>query len=306
MSEHSYIVNPKTSNIMKKNFTFSGFSWSRKATALTLAGILFFMAVVLISCYKFRSIGQPSTGYTNSYFDVPIVGQRDDDPGLGDDEWATTLQNIGLFGVMLPVGWTVDNNIPYTIISKNPSLNNTGFLIYDADHSETLKDSIPAMPGYYWWGAITDRIAELTSLDSFYFTPRIRTDGKTGSFFLRYAVGDRDYWDRDPADRYNYGGGLSDPMGISISSNVGVADLLAKANVSLYPNPTRGIMHVKLKGYRQEVITMNVYNSAGKVVRTDEILSAESEFDLSDLPKGAYIVELRNGSYHSRSRIILN
>jgi hypothetical protein len=76
---------------------------------------------------------------------------------------------------MLPEGWTVEDSIPYTIISENPSLNNTGFLIYDPVHSKTLKDSIPAMPGYYWWGAITDRIAELTSLDSFYFAPRIIT-----------------------------------------------------------------------------------------------------------------------------------
>ncbi len=290
---------------MKTFFTRNPFAGNKKSTLVALAVIIFVTAAVFAGCYKFRTIYQPSSAYTNSYFDVPIVCQRDDDPGLGDDEWANTLQNIGLFGVMLPEGWTVEDSIPYTIISENPSLNNTGFLIYDPVHSKTLKDSIPAMPGYYWWGAITDRIAELTSLDSFYFAPRIITDGKTGSFFLRYAVGDKDYWDRNPADRYNYGGGLSDPISISISSNVGVVELLSKANVSVYPNPTEGILHISLNGYKHEVIRMNILNSAGKVVKSDLIYKASNEYNLTGLPKGIYFVELSNGAHKSSSKIIL-
>ena len=289
---------------MKRRFTLSRFSESKK-TLLSLAGILFLISVVLIGCYQFRSINQPSTGYTNSYFDVPIVAERDNDPNLGDDEWANTLQNIGLFGVMIPNGWTVDDSIPYTIISKNPLLNNTGFLIYNAAHSQTLQDTIPAFPGYYWWGAITDRIAELTSLDSFYFTPRIRTDGQIGTFTLRYAIGDKDYWDRNPADQYNYGGGLSDPIGITISQSVGTEELLSKANVSLYPNPTDGIVNVKLEGYKAEVVNVRIYNVSGQVVMTAEMLSSTGRFDLSGMPKGIYVVELSNGSHQSRTKILL-
>jgi hypothetical protein len=266
---------------------------------------LFVISVFFIGCYQFRSINQPSEGYTNSYFDVPIVAERDNDPGLGDPEWANELKNIGLFGVMVPNGWTVDDNIPYTIISKDPSLNNTGFLVYSFSHTKTLQDSIPALTGYHWWGAITDRTAELTQFDSLYFTPRIKTDGQTGVFSLRYAIGDKDYWDRNPADQYNYGGGLSDPIQISITSGVGVAELLSKANVSIYPNPTAGKLHVNLTGYKAEVITMNIFNSGGKVVMTEEIVRSSNEFNLSELPKGVYIVELRSGANKSSSKIVL-
>ena len=278
---------------------------SKKTTFLTLAGILFLISVLLIGCYQFRSINQPSTGYTNSYFDVPIVAERDEDPGLTEDDWANVLRNIGLFGVMIPDGWTVDDSIPYTIISKNAALSNTGFLVYDAAHSQTLQDTIPALPGYHWWGAITDRTAELTSLDSLFFTPRIRTNGTTGSFYLRYAIGDKDYWDRNPADQYNYGGGLSDPIEIVISYGVGTDELLKDANISMYPNPTMGILHVMLSGYKSEVVAVNVINTAGKIVKTGEILSRSSEFNLSDLPKGLYFVELRNGTHMSRTKILL-
>ena len=290
---------------MKKPFTFQLFAGSKKTTFLALTGIMFVISILFIGCYQFRSINQPSTGFTNSYFDVPIVAERDEDPGLGDGEWANTLQNIGLFGVMLPNGWTVDNSIPYTIISKNPDLNNTGFLVYDFAHTKTLQDSIPALPGYYWWGAVTDRTAELTEFDSLYFTPRIRTNHQVGNFFLRYAIGDKDYWDRNPADQYNYGGGLSDPIQITITSGVGIDELLSKANIAVYPNPTEGILNVKLNGYKSEVITIRIFNSKGQVVLNDEILKSSSEFNLTHLSKGAYIVELQNGTKSSDTKIVL-
>lgn len=304
MYEHSYkvILNVST---MKKRFTLSPVTAGSKSAFLSVAGVLFLISVLLMGCYQFRSINQPPTGFTNSYFDVPIVAERDEDPNLTEDDWANTLRNIGLFGVMIPDGWSVDDSIPYTIVSKNAALSNTGFLVYNAAHSNTLQDTIPALPGYHWWGAITDRTAELTSLDSLYFTPRIRTNGVTGTFFLRYAIGDKDYWDRNPADQYNYGGGLSDPIQIVISQNVGTEDMLSSAIVSMYPNPTEGILHVKLKGYKSEVIAFNVYNTSGKVVMTGEILSNTTTFDLSGLAKGVYVVELRNGSHQSRTKILL-
>jgi hypothetical protein len=289
---------------MKQKFTLNFFAGSKKTTILALIGILFVTSVLFIGCYKFRSIKQPSEGFTNSYFDVPIVAQRDDDPGLTDSEWANTLQNTGLFGVMIPDGWTVDDNIPYTIVSKNAPMTNTGLLVYNEAHTKNLQDSIPAIAGYHWWGAVTDRIADMTQFDSLYFTPRIKTDGKTGSFYLRYAIGDKDYWDRNPADQFNYGGGLSDPIEIKISSNVGL-NLLNKANVSMYPNPTHGILNVNLSGYKSEVIKMYISDSKGSVVMTKEILKSSNVFDLSSLPKGVYIVELKSGENISSSKIVV-
>jgi hypothetical protein len=304
MSEH---LNKVTLNIIIMKTT-SSFRLPAGKTALSfimITGVLFMISALIIGCYQFRTINQPATGYTNSYFDVPIVAERDNDPNLTEDDWANTLRNIGLFGVMIPDGWTVDDSIPYTIISKNASLSNSGFLVYDAAHSQTLQDTIPALPGYHWWGAVTDRIAELTSLDSLYFTPRIRTNNVPGTFYLRYAIGDKDYWDRNPADQYNYGGGLSDPIQIVIEHGVGAAELFAKATITMHPNPTEGVLHITLAGYTAEVIGMNVLNTNGSVVMKGEILSSSGTFDLSGLPKGIYIVELSNGGHTSRTKILL-
>ena len=47
------------------------------------------------------------------------------------------------------------------------------------------------------------------------------------------------------------------------------------------------------------------FNSKGQVVLTDEIQKSSSEFDLADLPKGVYIVELQNGRNTSGTKIVL-
>lgn len=288
-----------------KNATLRSLKQKPGFLLLTFGGTLFLLTIILAGCYKFRSIKQPAAGFTDSYFDVPIVVERDSDPGLTDAEWANELKDIGLFGVMVPDGWTVKDSIHYTIKSKDASLNNTGFLVHDEGHSKTLQDSIPAIAGYHWWGAITDRIANLTQFDSLFFAPRIKTDDKVGHFNLRYAVGDRNYWDRIPADQFHYGGGLSDPMAISISENSGVQDILNKANISIFPNPSKGILNVNLIGYRSEIIRMNIVDIRGSVVMTREILQSNNTFNIGNLSKGIYVVELRNGKNKSNTRIIV-
>jgi hypothetical protein len=99
---------------------------------------------------------------------------------------------------------------------------------------------------------------------------------------------------------------LSDPISISISNNTGLTDLLSKANVSMYPNPTKGVLHVNLSDYKSQIIKMNVYDTKGQLVMTKEILKSASVFNLSTLPKGSYVVELKSGNKKSSSRIIVN
>jgi hypothetical protein len=288
-----------------KNSTISFFKKGSGKTLLAGVGALLFLLILITGCYKFRSIKQPATGFTNSYFDVPIVVERDADPGLDDAMWANELKDIGLFGVMIPDGWTVKDSIPYTIISKNATLNNTGFLVYDAGHSKTLQDSLAAPAGYHWWGAITNRITELTSFDSLYFVPRISTDSIAGKFNLRYAVGDRNFWDRNPADQYKYGGGLSDPMEIDIALNSGVQETLNKANISIFPNPAKGVLNINLAGYRSETIRMNILDLQGRVVMTTEILRKDNTINIGALSKGLYVVELRSGKNMSSHRVVV-
>ncbi len=282
---------------MKKTFTLGFLAGSKKTTMLALASTLFVISMVLVGCYEFTTVNQPSQAFTSSHFDVPLIAKQD----AGGNDWTVPgLQDIGLFGILLPNGWIVKDSIPYTIISQDPAYNNTGLLVYSTIISQRLQDSLPAIFGYHWWGAKTNVVADMTLFDSLYFTPRIYTGSNTGVFYLRYSIGDEDYWDRNPSDY------ITDPIQITVTKPVGIQDILSKANVSVFPNPTQGLLNVNFDGYKSQVVQMNVFNSNGKLVMAKELLKSSNSFDISSLPKGVYVVDLKSGLNTSSSKIVVN
>ena len=279
---------------MRKNSTII----RNKKTVNFLIGILAVSVLFFVGCYEFKTINQPDEAFVNSYFDVPIVVHDDGNP---DNDWTVPdLQNIGLFGVMIPDGWTVQDSIHYYIISTDPTVSNDGYLVYNFSHTITLEDSIPSIDGYHWWGAITADTADMYLFDSLYFEPRIMTNDVAGTFYLRYAVGDKDYWDRNPADD------LSDPLPITIIDNTGIDEMLSNANVSVFPNPTSGQLNINFDNYGSQVIDMQVLDIKGNIVLSKQLFSSKNTFDLSTFSKGMYFVRLQNGKKHfSNHKIIL-
>jgi len=277
---------------MKKIFTLN------KLKAKSFVGILLLALLLVAGCYKFRNIIQPEIASTNSSFDVHIIAQGDGNSG---NDWTNPDNHaIGFFGALIPVGWNVQDSIPYSIICTDTSYNNDGILVYDSAHSQTLMDSIPPPEGYYWWGAVTDSVASLVYFDSLYFSPHIFTDNKTGTFYLRYAIGDDNYWDRNPADD------LSDPIPITISSSTGVNEILSEANTSIYPNPTTDVLNINLRNLGHQVIDMSVYNSIGKVVMTKQLTQQNNTIHIESLTNGVYFVSLKNGNYTKSYKVIKN
>ncbi|MBK8720978.1 MAG: T9SS type A sorting domain-containing protein [Saprospiraceae bacterium] len=61
----------------------------------------------------------------------------------------------------------------------------------------------------------------------------------------------------------------------------------AVAPVTLYPNPTDGILHLS-----EPQSTLSLYNPIGQLIANYE---TTNEIDLSQLPKGIYYLELENG-----------
>lgn len=245
--------------------------------AVLLLGVVF-----IAGCYEFSSIGQPVIGYTNSTFDVPLVVHEDD----GENDWTVPdLQNIGIFGVMIPEGWTVEDSIYYQIVSTDEEINNDGYLVYDVEYSQMLEDSVGSDAGYFWWGSITDRAADMSYFDSLYFTPTIVTDGQVGTFYLRYAIGDQDYWDRHPADD------VSDPQPITISSAASINEI-EKELFSVYPNPSDGLIHLELDNSARNVKTIEVYNLDGRMVKTLSGHQISESIDMRSLSKGMYFLKM--------------
>ena len=263
---------------------------------ISLIGFIF-ASLLFTGCYKFTTVIQPELAFINSFFDVFLVAKDDGNP---DNDWSNEdLVDYGLFGVMLPEGWTVDDNIPYTIICTEDGYDNSGVLVYDAAHSKTLMDSIPIPDGYFWWGAKTQEEASLIYFDSLYFEPRIYTDDKEGEFFLRYAIGDVEWWERNPADY------ITDPIPIEIVNATGVTEMLTEANISMYPNPSSGQLNINFSAYETKLVEMNVFDMTGKRVYQSQLLNKQNNIDLGTLSEGLYFVNLRIGSQSTTQKLVI-
>ncbi len=171
--------------------------------------------------------------------------------------------------------------------------------MYSAAHSQTLQDSIPAPNGYYWWGAVTADEASMVYFQSLSFSPRIFTDDQVGEFFIRYAIGDMDYWDRNPADD------VSDPISIIAIDNTGVNELLSQANISLYPNPVSDLLSIDFQQYTKEVVQLSIIDLTGKLVHNSTLSQQNNSISVDQLPQGVYFVNLRNGEMASTHKIVV-
>ena len=257
-----------------------------------------FMAIIFTGCYEWNTINQPDNAAINSYFDVFLSAHDDGNP---DNDWTNPdNHDIGLFGIMLPDGWDVQDSIAFSIVCTDPSYDNEGTLVYSFARTKTLEDSIPSPDGYHWWGAETIEEASLVYFDSLYLSPRIFTGSETGEFFLRYTIGDINYWDRNPADD------ISDPIPITLYDPVGVKEMLSDANVNVYPNPASEQLNIKFNNYKQEVIEMNIYDVLGKQVLSSTLTSNLSTFNISDLQSGIYMINLSNSGISATHKIFIN
>jgi hypothetical protein len=292
---------------MKTNFTFRKLFLRGLPIALITAFLFFF------GCYEFKVVDQPTEAYNNSSFDVNIIMGRDNDAG-NDFTIGPDLIDTGLVGILLPVGWTVKDSIYYEIHAADSSLDmygvwqhatedysSQGYIVYDAVQTQTLTDSADVVPeGYYYWGGKT--LGDLRYLDSIFFTITINTDNKTGTFYLQYAVGDEDYWGRNPYDPEC----ITEPMAINIiqNPNTGINAFTEKVNVSVYPNPTHGLLYVELNNCNNPVNLM-IYDSYGRTVVKHQLLSENNSYDLSKLAPGTYFIRLQSGNDVISKKILL-
>lgn len=292
---------------MKTKLTFKNFFLRKEGwlTVLVLAAFLFF------GCYEFFKVAQPTSAYSNSSFEVPIIVKEDADDS--NDWTASDLKQFGLFGVLIPEGWTVEDNIEYHIESSDSIYNeeteaweqvedksNSGHLVYNAAHSTVLKESLGAPENYFWWGAKTDVEADMLYFDSLYFTVKINTDDKVGTFYLQYAIGDVENEERIPADD------VTEPMPIEITVNPNLGlNSFNSRDIKVYPNPSSGEVNIDLAGYNTETVHLEVHDIAGKLVMRQALKKNVTTINLGDKDPGTYFVKLKSGKENRSFKILL-
>ncbi len=74
-----------------------------------------------------------------------------------------------------------------------------------------------------------------------------------------------------------------------------VIDYKNNLNISLYPNPSNGILHVSMDGLKSERYT--VMNIQGAVITSGTITANDPKIDISSLADNVYIVDIANQSF---------
>lgn len=66
-----------------------------------------------------------------------------------------------------------------------------------------------------------------------------------------------------------------------------------KEKLKIYPNPTNGLFNIEIK----EKTKISIYNSAGNLIRITDVKKGSNPIDITEFPKGIYIVKTESESY---------
>lgn len=66
--------------------------------------------------------------------------------------------------------------------------------------------------------------------------------------------------------------------------------------INVFPNPVENVINVRLDNFAVGVKTVKLYNLMGQNFINRQIYTTQSQFDISDLPSGIYLVKITNES----------
>lgn len=89
-----------------------------------------------------------------------------------------------------------------------------------------------------------------------------------------------------------------------LNTVLSVNDVFLQKSFSIYPNPSNGVF--KVKSSINEMVTYNIYNITGKLVKTGSLSKIFDSIDLSDKCQGLYVLKGSLEGKHFVKRLIVN
>jgi hypothetical protein len=84
-----------------------------------------------------------------------------------------------------------------------------------------------------------------------------------------------------------------------------VVDVIAKQEIKIYPNPTKGLLKVEIGNFSDDLTgNIAIFDSSGKTVVQVGSLSAENSLDISRQADGIYFLKIKVGDEVSTWKII--
>jgi len=82
-------------------------------------------------------------------------------------------------------------------------------------------------------------------------------------------------------------------------------DALFETFITIYPNPTRGLLTVKFSDLPQDAVSsITLFDMQGRIVKQQQSLSDENRLDISAQPTGTYIMQITVGEEVTNWKIV--
>ncbi len=82
---------------------------------------------------------------------------------------------------------------------------------------------------------------------------------------------------------------------VSVSTCTGIDELVAN-NVTIYPNPNNGIIHITLTSELSKNSTLEIYDVIGKLIVTEALTNELNTSNISHLSSGIYSFRVLNNN----------
>ncbi len=122
------------------------------------------------------------------------------------------------------------------------------------------------------------------------------------------------YWSVEYVEAFDfvrfgtYGRGIWD---FRISTQVGTKDLLANnQKLKVYPNPTNDLIQIQLNDLKSKKVQLNLANIDGTTIKKEQLIlqtapDLQREWSLKGLPRGVYILTVRDGELLYNYKVLL-
>jgi len=90
---------------------------------------------------------------------------------------------------------------------------------------------------------------------------------------------------------------------VELSNTLGMFDEDDNSDIAIYPNPARDILTVILRDNKN--YKLGISNLQGTLLMEKEISSAQSRIDISNLPKGVYVISIANSETSESRKLIV-
>jgi hypothetical protein len=87
-----------------------------------------------------------------------------------------------------------------------------------------------------------------------------------------------------------------------VTSGVGIKSISANNSISIFPNPTTGLLNINAVEVNSSV---DVYNVIGDKVYSNTLVKGNNVVDLSGLANGAYFVKLNSNNQITTKKVVL-